>query len=300
MLVAKGFTVIALCLGPTEIKGAHVLVVDLTKYEEVNRVVIPKIQKLAPEGVFALFNNAGIAIPGDSLILRTSDFTAVMDVCFHAAVNLTLGLLPLLIRARGRIVNMGSIDSFTPMPGNGPYDAAKHALEAWTSVLRIELKPRGIQVVSILPGTTDTEILKEFKAHRRRVWDASPDDRKLYYVDDYIEQETKNLDTVLDTIKQPMPIVNKAIEEAITSVHPKHRYYPGWMARNAYIISLLPFSWGEGILYNTVVKPCADKSWVVPGPRSKVKNDDVRVPGQDQAEVPYWWLRYVPIFNNKK
>ena len=63
--------------------------------EEVNRVVIPKIQKLAPEGVFALFNNAGIAIPGDSLTLRTSDFTAVMDLLERSRRALALEVVSL-------------------------------------------------------------------------------------------------------------------------------------------------------------------------------------------------------------
>jgi NAD(P)-dependent dehydrogenase (short-subunit alcohol dehydrogenase family) len=79
-------------------------------------------------------------------------------------------MLPLL--AEGSvIVNNLSIAARTAFPGMAAYNASKRGLLAFTETLREELRPRGIRVVALLPGATDTAIWEQFwpQAPRKRM-----------------------------------------------------------------------------------------------------------------------------------
>jgi NAD(P)-dependent dehydrogenase (short-subunit alcohol dehydrogenase family) len=76
-------------------------------------------------------------------------------------VAVTQALLPNLRSARGRIVNVGSIAGRSALPFLGAYAASKHALEAVTDALRVELRPFGISVTVVEPGTIATPIWRK-------------------------------------------------------------------------------------------------------------------------------------------
>ena len=65
---------------------------------------------------------------------------------------MTQAFLPLIRKARGRIVYTGSIGGTIATPFIGPYNASKFAMEAVTDALRMELRPWGIQVPIVKPG----------------------------------------------------------------------------------------------------------------------------------------------------
>ena len=71
---------------------------------------------------------------------------------------MTQAFLPALRRARGRIVFMGSIAGRSALPFLSPYAASKHALEAVADSLRLELRPFGIHVSIVEPGSIKTPI----------------------------------------------------------------------------------------------------------------------------------------------
>ena len=70
----------------------------------------------------------------------------------------TRALLPALLRARGRVVNLSSIGGRVAGPLFGPYSASKFALEALTDSLRREVAQFGVRVVSVEPGAIATPI----------------------------------------------------------------------------------------------------------------------------------------------
>ncbi|MFT4232080.1 MAG: SDR family oxidoreductase [Leucobacter sp.] len=84
----------------------------------------------------------------------------------HFAVNVTAPAvitrlaLPLLRRAQGTVVFIGSGASTRPVPGSAVYSATKHALRAVADVLRIDEEPHRLRVATIAPGQTDTEMLR--------------------------------------------------------------------------------------------------------------------------------------------
>ena len=73
-------------------------------------------------------------------------------------IAVTQAFLPLLRKARGRIVNMSSLNGRIAPPYMAPYAASKHALEALSDALRLELRAWGIRVSVIEPGATTTPI----------------------------------------------------------------------------------------------------------------------------------------------
>ena len=73
-------------------------------------------------------------------------------------ISVTQQFLPLLRIARGRIINISSINGELSIPTSGIYSASKFALEAISDALRMELKPWGIHVSIVQPGVTATDI----------------------------------------------------------------------------------------------------------------------------------------------
>jgi 3-dehydrosphinganine reductase len=106
---------------------------------------------------FALFNSAGLVHPGYVQDLDLEVFYNMMDVNYHGTVNVVKSVLPsMLERKAGIIVNIASIAGFLGFFGYTAYGASKFAVRGFTDVLRLELKPFGIQVSIAFPPDTDT------------------------------------------------------------------------------------------------------------------------------------------------
>jgi NAD(P)-dependent dehydrogenase (short-subunit alcohol dehydrogenase family) len=105
-----------------------------------------------------LINNAGIAHPGLPVDqLPYEDWRAVIDTNLSGTFLVCHHLLPLMKRG-GTIVNNLSIAATRVFPNSSAYNASKHGALGLTNTLREELRPRGIRVIALLPGATDTKI----------------------------------------------------------------------------------------------------------------------------------------------
>jgi NAD(P)-dependent dehydrogenase (short-subunit alcohol dehydrogenase family) len=105
-----------------------------------------------------LVNNAGTAIAGPLELLPIDDFREQLEINLVGQVAVTQAMLPALRRARGRIVFVSSIGGRMAFPFNGPYHASKWAIEAVGESLRNELRPWGIEVSLVEPGSVATPI----------------------------------------------------------------------------------------------------------------------------------------------
>jgi len=109
-----------------------------------------------------LINNAGVAhslAPVDQLPVET--WKEVIDTNLTGTFLVTQAALP-LIRPGGTIVNNLSIAAVQPFAGMSAYNASKFGALGFTHALREDLRKRGIRVLALLPGATDTEIWSQF------------------------------------------------------------------------------------------------------------------------------------------
>lgn len=109
-----------------------------------------------------LINNAGSAHPSAPVEkLPSDDWRDVIDTNLTGTFLCTQVALPLINRG-GAIVNNLSIAATRAFTLQAGYIAAKHGAKGFTDVLREELRPRGIRVIALMPGATDTDIWNTF------------------------------------------------------------------------------------------------------------------------------------------
>jgi NAD(P)-dependent dehydrogenase (short-subunit alcohol dehydrogenase family) len=114
--------------------------------------------------LFGVVNNAGISVPGPSLMVPVEKWRQQLEVNVIGPVIVMQAFVPLLGAdaaqkgGPGRIVNISSVAGKRAFPFQGPYAASKHGLEAVSESLRRELMLYGIDVIIIGPGPIKTAI----------------------------------------------------------------------------------------------------------------------------------------------
>jgi NAD(P)-dependent dehydrogenase (short-subunit alcohol dehydrogenase family) len=132
--------------------GTEEILLDVTDEDQV-RAAAERIDEL-----HGLVNNAGIAIAIPLEFIPLEELRRQFEVNVVGQVAVTQAFLPHLRRSRGRIVFIGSIAGQSALPFLGSYAASKHALEAVADTLRVELRPFGVDVALVQPGTIKTPI----------------------------------------------------------------------------------------------------------------------------------------------
>jgi NAD(P)-dependent dehydrogenase (short-subunit alcohol dehydrogenase family) len=134
------------------------LLLDVTDAAQIADAVRQIDEIVGGAGLDGLVNNAGIAVPGPLETLPVEDFRRQVEVNLTAHVAVTQAMLPAIRRAPGRIVFITSIGGLMAFPLFGAYHAAKFGLEAVGDVFRQELRPWGISVSIVEPGSIATAI----------------------------------------------------------------------------------------------------------------------------------------------
>ncbi|MCR4524737.1 MULTISPECIES: SDR family oxidoreductase [Bosea] len=124
-----------------------------------------------------LFNNAGIMESGPIVEIPISVFRSVFETNVFAALELAQGFARAMVkRGAGRIVWTSSVAGLVKVPFDGAYAASKHAVEGICSAMHEELKPYGVQVVTVNPGAfrtgfndTGMESMDQWWDHGERV-----------------------------------------------------------------------------------------------------------------------------------
>ena len=211
---------------------------DVTDEAQI-RDLVGRLDELAPSGLDGLVNNAGIARGGPLEFLPLDEWRIQLDVNVIGQVAVTRSLVPLLRRARGRMVFVGSISGRVSTPFLGPYAASKHAIEAVAESLREELRPWGMAVSVVAPGAVRTPIWDKGRAYADELEARLPAEARALY-SDAIDGLRRGIDTQERT-GVPPDRVAAAVERALTSPRPRYRYVVGNDARAAGILErLLP------------------------------------------------------------
>lgn len=198
------------------------------------------IEKESEGGLGGLVNNAGVAIPGPLETVPLEDFRRQLEVNLVAYVAVTQALLEQIRRAEGRVVFISSIGGRIAFPFGGPYHASKFGTEAIGDVFRQELRPWGLKVSIVEPGSIDTPIWERGQRKGEEIEAKSPRTNLLYGA--AIEKFRKVIE---DTAERGIPPekVAKAIAHALESDRPRARYLVGLDAKlQARLKPLIPTS----------------------------------------------------------
>jgi NADP-dependent 3-hydroxy acid dehydrogenase YdfG len=110
------------------------------------------------QAIDVLVNNAGLALGRDSFDqANLQDWETMWQTNVMGLVYVTRALLPHIIKRKGHIINMGSIAGKEVYPQGNMYCASKHAVDALSKSMRIDLLQHGVKVTAIHPGAAETE-----------------------------------------------------------------------------------------------------------------------------------------------
>lgn len=160
-LLTRGYRVLAACRKPADVTrmnelGFTGILLDLDDAQSVDRAA-DEVIALTCNRLYALFNNGGFGLYGPLSTLSRQQLEQQFATNFFGTHQLTMRLLPALrASGQGRIINTSSVLGLIATPGRGAYAASKHALEAWSDALRMELHSSGIRVSLIEPGPIRT------------------------------------------------------------------------------------------------------------------------------------------------
>lgn len=149
--LSRGFTVYGLSRSRVSLDGLNHISCDITS-EEACRDAVKTIGK-----VDILMNNAGMGISGSIENTAAADAKKLFDVNFFGLFNVTKECLPSLRENKGKVVNISSVGGRLALPFQSFYSASKVAVDALSAALRAEVKPYGVQVMTVLPGDTKTK-----------------------------------------------------------------------------------------------------------------------------------------------
>src|SRR5215813_3954 len=215
------------------------LQLDVTDGDSIKQAAETVGQHVGGTGLGGLVNNAGISIGSPLELIPLAQLRKQLEVNVIGQIAVTQAFLPLLRRARGRIVNMGSIAGRGTIPLMGPYSASKFALEALTDALRMELQPWGIQVSIIEPGAIATPIWEKSAKEAEDLEASVSEEAKALYGEAVMrirEATTQAAQRAIST-----DAVVRAVHHALTASRPRTRYLVGIDAKlRASMVNWLP------------------------------------------------------------
>lgn len=176
------------------------------------------------EPISILINNAGFSIRGALEDVPLSSVRQVYEVNLFALIRLTQACLPGMRRLkRGTIVNLSSIVGKFTFPLNGVYSSTKHAIEAISDALRMEVRPFGIRVVTIRPGVINTEFNDTANQLTGDLLSRTDPDYKPIY-----QAYGAGIGKLFSNVSIPGPdLIADIITKAVLSDSPKAVYFAG-------------------------------------------------------------------------
>jgi NAD(P)-dependent dehydrogenase (short-subunit alcohol dehydrogenase family) len=195
-----------------------------------------------------LVNNAGLSLNGPLELTPVSNIRKVFEVNVVGLLAVTHSFIPMLRRAQGRLINISSGHGLLAIPDKSVYAASKFAVQAISDSLRLELRPFGVSVSTVVVGKVDTAVLGKILEEREQLAKASdPTVLELYSpLFEFFDREVKDLPGI------PPEDVAKVVTEALTTRRSHAQYLVGPGARKMKNLSKLPRGLREGLMYKAL------------------------------------------------
>jgi NAD(P)-dependent dehydrogenase (short-subunit alcohol dehydrogenase family) len=213
-------------------------VTDADSLQQAVSTVATALRDDGTPGLAGLVNNAGVSGGAPVEFMPLDDFRRILDVNVLGLVASTQAFLPLLRPSRGRIVCIGSIGGRFAVPFLAAYSMSKSAVSAFCDSLRGELRPWGMQVALVEPGSIKTPIwdkgMSQLDADIQR-WPAAANE--LY---GEVIPRMRKVTEQTSARAIPPERVAQAVEHALTAGRPRTRYLVGADARAQAMIRRMP------------------------------------------------------------
>lgn len=210
---------------------------DVTEEQSLNSAA-EEISKTT-DTLFALVNNAGIAIGGPVEYIPVDLLKKQFDVNVFGAIQCAQKFLPFLKKSDdARIVNISSMASYGIFPFVSPYCVSKKSLDMFFNFLLIEAKLKNLKIISIKPGVVATPIWEKSVNFCEQNLEHLCEEGKKKYEKEF-EFLMKNARSNTDKGLKPQDIAD-TVYKALCAKRPKQSYNVGKDSYFARFVSLLP------------------------------------------------------------
>ncbi len=234
-LAARGFSVLAgvrrhEAAAQVAAPGIVPVILDVTDADSIARAAGRIEEAVGDRGLGGLVNNAGMMIGGPLEFVPIPDLRAILEVNVVGLVAVTQAMLPLLRRARGRIVNISSVSGRLAVPMFGPYNASKFAVEALSDALRMELAGSGVKVIIVEPGPVKSRIWEKSRLFFDRTLAQLP--LRAHELYDPLIEAIRRESAKSEAGAIPTERLAALIHHVLTVKNPATRYPIGRLARS--------------------------------------------------------------------
>ncbi|XP_075708134.1 retinol dehydrogenase 7-like [Rhinoderma darwinii] len=209
------------------------------------------------QGLWGLVNNAGFGLFAPNIWQTKADFAKMLNINLLGLFDVTMNLLPLIMKAKGRIVNVSSCGGRLPNVGGG-YCPSKFGVEALSDSLRRELRDFGVKISIIEPGAFRTGLgsTEPHLKNLEHLWSNLPAETKACFGELYYYQYAQGLTSLIGTASSKLYHVTDCMEHALTAVYPWTRYSAGLDCKLYYLpLSYLPTVLCDYLLCRSSPKP---------------------------------------------
>lgn len=163
---------------------------DVTRPEQIDAAIAAIVQYTGGT-LDLLVNNAGYA--GNSGVIEAAhmaDYRKTFEVNFWGPLHVAQACMPLLRKARGRIINTTSASVYLTIPMGSSYPVAKAALKSLSNHMRMEMAPFGVDVTSLEPGGVETPMTALGSEVGEAQWACIPEPLRSQYRQHFIDGAT--------------------------------------------------------------------------------------------------------------
>jgi NAD(P)-dependent dehydrogenase (short-subunit alcohol dehydrogenase family) len=209
--------------------GLTSIIMDVQDRPSIASAAEQVAARLDGAGLDGLVNVAGIGMARPLEYATDEDLREIFDINVFGQIAVTQAFLPLIRRARGRIVNITSVGAHIAIPFGGLLNASKGAFSLLSDTLRLELHPFGIHVCDVSPGAIKTPAVDKTLGNIEAVISNLPARGVAQYGE--MLRRFARIAFSRESNGSTPDVVAQAVEHALTAQQPKIRYHAGKDAR---------------------------------------------------------------------
>jgi len=215
------------------------LFLEITDADSIAAAVTLVTDIVGEAGLAGLVNCAGIGVTAPMELLPLAELRRQLEINVVGQVAVTQAFLPLIRAARGCIINVGSVGGRVTIPFGGPLCASKYAMESINDALRMELRPWGIDVVLVAPGSIRTPAVDKLVQDSEAMLKTFPPEGARRYAAAYrafVRTFVKHEEAGV-----PPEVMAAVVLKALTARSPRTRYPVGPLSRRLPLLAnILP------------------------------------------------------------